>query len=89
MLKYSESPLFQLPYLELFQSGRGASQGVFGGASLDTFSREAQIKKMKWILHLVSVKNITFKSSFNWFKIDMKVCILIGLPLMQKRVEKE
>ena len=25
---------------------------------------------MKWILHLVSVKNITFKSSYNWFKID-------------------
>ena len=25
---------------------------------------------MKWILHLVSVKNITFKSSYNWFKIE-------------------
>ena len=26
---------------------------------------------MKRILHLVSVKNITFKSSYNWFKIDI------------------
>ena len=26
---------------------------------------------MKWILHLVPVKNITFKSSYNWFKIDI------------------
>ena len=23
------------------------------------------------ILHLVSIKNITFKSSYNWFKIDI------------------
>ena len=26
---------------------------------------------MKRILHLVSVKNITFKSYYNWFKIDI------------------
>ena len=26
---------------------------------------------MKRILHLVSVKNITFKSSYDWFKIDI------------------
>ena len=26
---------------------------------------------MKLILHLVSVKNVTFKSSYNWFKIDI------------------
>merc|ERR1719447_1613043 len=26
---------------------------------------------MNRILHLVSVKNITFKSSYNWFKIDI------------------
>ena len=26
---------------------------------------------MKRILHLVSVKNITFKSSYNWYKIDI------------------
>ena len=26
---------------------------------------------MKRILHLVSVKNIVVKSSFNWFKIDI------------------
>ena len=26
---------------------------------------------MKQILHLVSVKNITFKSSYNWFNIDI------------------
>ena len=26
---------------------------------------------MKRVLHLVSVKNITFKSSCNWFKIDI------------------
>ena len=26
---------------------------------------------MKRILHLVSVKKITFKSSYNWFKIDI------------------
>ena len=47
MFKYSESPLSQLPYLELFQSGEGggAVRGFFGGASLDTFSGEAQLKK--------------------------------------------
>ena len=27
-------------------------------------------KYMKRILHLVSVKNITFKSSYDWFRID-------------------
>ena len=27
---------------------------------------------MKQILHLVSVKNITFKSSYNWSKIDIR-----------------
>ena len=27
---------------------------------------------MKRILHFVSVKNITFKSSYNWFKIDIR-----------------
>ena len=26
---------------------------------------------MKWILHLVSVRNIAFKSSYNWFNIDI------------------
>ena len=31
-----------------------------------------------WILHLVSVKNITFKSSYNWFKIDI---LRLALPL--------
>ena len=45
MLKYSESPLSQLPYLELFQSGGGPVRAFFGGASLETFSGEAQLKK--------------------------------------------
>ena len=45
MLKYSESPLSQLPYLELFQIGGGAVRAFFGGASQATFSGEAQLKK--------------------------------------------
>ena len=49
MLNYSESPLSQLPYLELFQSGGGAgggSQGVFwGGQSRDMF-RGGPVKKI-------------------------------------------
>ena len=28
-------------------------------------------KYMKRVLHLISVKNITFKSSYNWFKIHI------------------
>ena len=39
MLKYSESPLLQLPYLELFQSGGG------GGQSRDIF-RGCPVKKI-------------------------------------------
>ena len=48
MLNYSESPLSQLPYLELFQSGGGGggSQGVFlGGQSRDMF-RGGPVKKI-------------------------------------------
>ena len=47
MLKYLESPLSQLPHLELFQSrGGGASQGVFwGGQSRDMF-RGGPVKKI-------------------------------------------
>ena len=44
MLKYSESPLSQLPYLELFQSGGGPVRAFLGGASLEIFSGEAQLK---------------------------------------------
>ena len=45
MVKYSESPLSQLPYLELFQSGGRASQGFFwGGQSRDIF-RGGPVKK--------------------------------------------
>ena len=44
MLKYSESSLSQPPYLELFQS-RGPVEVFLGGASLETFSGEAQLKK--------------------------------------------
>ena len=44
MLKYSESPLSQPPYLELFQSRGGPVEAFFGGASLETFSGEAQLK---------------------------------------------
>ena len=29
------------------------------------------LTEMKRILHLVSVKKITFKSSYNWYKIDI------------------
>ena len=46
MLKYSESPLSQLPYLELFQSVGGPVRAFFRGASLETFSGEAQLKKI-------------------------------------------
>ena len=33
---------------------------------------------MKWILHLVSAKIITFKSSYNWLEID--ILRLLRLP---------
>ena len=36
-----------------------------------TFFLQLNPTYMKQILHLVSVKNITFKSSYNWFKIDI------------------
>ena len=50
MLKYSESPLSQLPYLELFQRG-GGSQGVYwGGQSRDIF-RGGPVKKSPCICH--------------------------------------
>ena len=35
------------------------------------FLLQLNLTWMKRILHLVSVKNITFKSSYNWFKIDI------------------
>ena len=35
------------------------------------FSFASNLTYMKQILHLVSVKNITFRSSYIWFKIDM------------------
>jgi len=44
MLKYWETPLSQLPYLELFQCREGPVRAFFGGASLETFSGEAQLK---------------------------------------------
>ena len=54
MLKYSESPLSQLPYLELFLSVGGASQGVFwGGQSRDIF-RGGPVKKITLYVHFVA-----------------------------------
>ena len=45
-IKYSESPLSQLPYLEPFQSEGGGSQGIFwGGQSRDIF-RGGPVKKI-------------------------------------------
>ena len=35
------------------------------------FLLQLNLSYMKRILHLVSVKNITFKSSYNWFTIDI------------------
>ena len=35
------------------------------------FLLQLNLTHMKHILHLASVKNITFKSSYNWFKIDI------------------
>ena len=35
------------------------------------FLLQLNLTYVKRILHLVSVKNITFKSSYNWFKIDI------------------
>ena len=35
------------------------------------FFLQLNLTYMKRILHLVSVKNITFKFSYNWFKIDI------------------
>ena len=45
MLKYLESPLSQLPYLELFQSRGGASQGIFGGGQSRDIFRGSPVKK--------------------------------------------
>ena len=35
------------------------------------FLFQVNLTYMKRILHLVPVKNFTFKSSYNWFKIDI------------------
>ena len=40
---------------------------------LHFFLLQLNLTHMKWILHLVSVKNITFKSSYNWFEIDIQL----------------
>ena len=42
------------------------------------FLLQLNITYMKLILHLASVKNLTFKSSYNWFKIDF--CWLLRPP---------
>ena len=48
MLKYSESPLSQLPYLELFQRGGGDQSGRFlGGPVWRHFFRGGPVKKIK------------------------------------------
>ena len=39
---------------------------------LPHFFLQLNLTYIKRILHLVSVKNITFKSSYNWFKIDIR-----------------
>ena len=38
---------------------------------LHYFILQLNLTYMKLILHLFPVKNIIFKSSFNWFKIDI------------------
>ena len=39
------------------------------------FLSQLNLTCMKQILHLVSVNNITFKSSYNWFKIDILMLV--------------
>ena len=46
MLNYSESPLSQLPYLELFQSGGGAVRAFFGGGQSRDMFRGGPVKKI-------------------------------------------
>ena len=62
MLKYSESPLSQSPY---FSKAGGASRGIFGGASLETFSGEAQLKKPPCIIEFCEFYSITQKEVLN------------------------
>ena len=45
MFKYSESPLSQPPYLELFQSMGGASRGILGGGQSRDIFRGGTVKK--------------------------------------------
>ena len=57
MLKYSEFSLSQLPYLELFLSvGGWAFRAFFGGASQETFSGEAELKKSERPIDALAVK---------------------------------
>ena len=61
MLKYSESPLSQLSYLELFQSrGGGASRGIFGGGQSRDIFRGGPVKKTT--LYLIPICFTTEKA---------------------------
>ena len=46
MLKYSESPLSQLPYLELFQSVGGLVRAFLGGGQSRDIFRGGPVKKI-------------------------------------------
>ena len=61
MFKYSESPLSQLPYLELFQSGGGASQGVFGGGQSRDIFRGGPVKKITLYISLLHTSRMQKK----------------------------
>ena len=51
--------LTQPPYLELFQSRGGPVKAFLGGASLETFSGEAQLKKPPCNYHtILDVENL-------------------------------
>ena len=46
--------------------------------SAEVVKRSIPLRHMKRILHLVPVKNIIFKSSYNWFKIDICICLKLS-----------
>ena len=52
-----------------FQSSHSINRAAFQKSHF--FLLHLTPAHMNRILHLVAVKNITFKSSYNWFKIDI------------------
>ena len=79
MSKYSESPLSQLPYLELFQSVGGASQGVFGGGQSRDIFRGGPVKKITLYNGNYVYKYISNVGGKGAFKTEYRTFFILAL----------